>query len=57
MSGLMNYLFGALVYYDHLWIATTLSVASLLLLELKTRQPYRPHKNTHFRQVPAEDAR
>jgi len=36
MSGLATYLVGALVYYDHLWIATTLSVASLLLLELKT---------------------
>jgi uncharacterized membrane protein (DUF4010 family) len=35
MSGLTTYLVGALVYYDHLWIATTLSVASLLLLELK----------------------
>jgi uncharacterized membrane protein (DUF4010 family) len=36
MSGLATYLVGALVCYDHLWIATTLSVASLLLLELKT---------------------
>jgi len=36
MSGLTTYLVGALVYYDHFWIATTLSVASLLLLELKT---------------------
>jgi len=36
MSGLATYLVGALVYYDHFWIATTLSVASLLLLELKT---------------------
>jgi len=36
MSGLATYLVGALVYYEHLWIATTLSVASLLLLELKT---------------------
>lgn len=36
MSGLTTYLVGALVYYDHLWIATALSVASLLLLELKT---------------------
>jgi uncharacterized membrane protein (DUF4010 family) len=35
MSGLATYLVGALVYYDHLWIATTLSVASLLFLELK----------------------
>ena len=35
MSGLTTYLVGALVYYDHIWIATALSVASLLLLELK----------------------
>jgi uncharacterized membrane protein (DUF4010 family) len=35
MSGLTTYLVGALVYYEHFWIATTLSVASLLLLELK----------------------
>jgi uncharacterized membrane protein (DUF4010 family) len=35
MSGLATYLVGALVFYDHLWIATALSVASLLLLELK----------------------
>ena len=36
MSALATYLVGALVYYEHLWIATALSVASLLLLELKT---------------------
>jgi uncharacterized membrane protein (DUF4010 family) len=36
MSALTTYLVGALICYDHLWIATTLSVASLLLLELKT---------------------
>lgn len=35
MSGLATYLVGALVYYDHFWIATALSVANLLLLELK----------------------
>ena len=35
MSGLTTYLVGALVFYDHIWIATALSVASLLLLELK----------------------
>jgi uncharacterized membrane protein (DUF4010 family) len=35
MSGLSTYLVGALVFYDHFWIATALSVASLLLLELK----------------------
>jgi uncharacterized membrane protein (DUF4010 family) len=32
MSGLTTFLVGALVCYGHLWIATTLSVASLLLL-------------------------
>jgi uncharacterized membrane protein (DUF4010 family) len=36
MSGLATYLVGALVCYDHVWIATTLIVVSLLLLELKT---------------------
>jgi uncharacterized membrane protein (DUF4010 family) len=36
ISALTTYLVGALVCYDHLWIATALSVASLLLLELKT---------------------
>lgn len=35
MSGLATYLVGALVYYDYFWIATTLCVASALLLELK----------------------
>jgi len=35
MSGLATFLVGALVYYGHFWIATALSVASLLLLELK----------------------
>ena len=58
MSGLATYLVGALVYYEHFWIATTLSVASLLLLELKTgsgeaRQPYSARRNSHCRQVPA----
>lgn len=36
MSGLATFLVGALVYYDHFWIATALSVASLMLLELKS---------------------
>jgi uncharacterized membrane protein (DUF4010 family) len=36
MSGLTTFLVGALVCYGHLWIATTLGVASLLLLDLKT---------------------
>ena len=35
MSGLTTYLVGALVYFEHFWIATTLAVASALLLELK----------------------
>ncbi len=35
MSGLATYLVGALVYRDMFWLATTLTVASLLLLELK----------------------
>jgi uncharacterized membrane protein (DUF4010 family) len=35
MSGLATFLVGALVYYQHFWIATALAVASLLLLELK----------------------
>ena len=35
MSGLATYLIGALVYQEHYWIATTLSVAGILLLELK----------------------
>ncbi len=36
MSGLATYVVGALVYQEHFWIATTISVASMLLLELKT---------------------
>ena len=36
MSGLATFLVGALVSYGHFWIATTLSVAGLLLLDLKT---------------------
>jgi len=35
MSGLTTYVVGALVYREQFWIATTLSVASMLLLELK----------------------
>jgi uncharacterized membrane protein (DUF4010 family) len=35
MSGLTTYVVGALVYHEQFWIATTLSVASILLLELK----------------------
>lgn len=36
MSGLTTYLIGALVYREQFWIATTIAVASLLLLELKS---------------------
>ncbi|HZL50899.1 MAG TPA: MgtC/SapB family protein [Terracidiphilus sp.] len=35
MSGLATFLVGALICYGHFWIATTLAVASLLLLDLK----------------------
>jgi uncharacterized membrane protein (DUF4010 family) len=35
MSGLVTYLVGALVYREMFWIATTLTVSSILLLELK----------------------
>ena len=35
MSGLATYLIGALVYKEQYWIAATLSVAGILLLELK----------------------
>ncbi len=36
MSALTIYLVGALVSHEQFWIATTLSVASMILLELKT---------------------
>ncbi|HEV2485379.1 MAG TPA: MgtC/SapB family protein [Terracidiphilus sp.] len=35
MSGLATFLVGALICYGHFWIATTLAIASLLLLDLK----------------------
>lgn len=35
ISGLVTYVVGALVSHEQFWIATTLSVASILLLELK----------------------
>jgi uncharacterized membrane protein (DUF4010 family) len=35
MSGLVTYLIGALVFDEQYWIATTLAVAGILLLELK----------------------
>ncbi|MDE2306344.1 MAG: MgtC/SapB family protein [Gammaproteobacteria bacterium] len=37
MSGLATYLVGALIYRQSFWMATTLTVASVLLLELKVR--------------------
>ena len=36
VSGLLTYVLGALVQHDYYWIAATLVVLSLLLLELKT---------------------
>jgi uncharacterized membrane protein (DUF4010 family) len=36
MSGLTTYLVGALVYREQYWIATTVAVASMFLLELKS---------------------
>jgi uncharacterized membrane protein (DUF4010 family) len=36
ISGLATYLIGTLVFYQHFWVATTLCVASLILLELKS---------------------
>jgi uncharacterized membrane protein (DUF4010 family) len=36
MTGLATYLIGALVQFDYFWVATTVGVVSLLLLELKT---------------------
>lgn len=36
ISALATYLLGALVYYGNFWIATTIGVACVLLLELKT---------------------
>ncbi len=35
MSGLTTYLVGALVYHDHFWIATTVCVIGVFLLQLK----------------------
>ncbi len=35
MSGLATFLVGALICHGHFWVATTLSVASLLFLDLK----------------------
>ncbi|MCM1981935.1 MgtC/SapB family protein [Lyngbya confervoides] len=36
MAGLTTYIVGALVYYEHFWIASSLAIASLILLELKS---------------------
>ena len=57
MSGLATYLVGALVYYEHFSIATTLSVAGLLLLGLKTGLEKLATRaapvDSHSRRVPA----
>lgn len=37
LSGLATYVVGALVYHEQYWVATAISVASLLLLELKSQ--------------------
>lgn len=37
LSGLATYAVGALVYHEQYWVATAISVASLLLLELKSQ--------------------
>lgn len=37
ISGVVTYLQGALIYFEHYWIATTLVVLTLLILELKKR--------------------
>ncbi|WP_176465287.1 MgtC/SapB family protein [Pseudomonas sp. Irchel s3b6] len=37
MIGLATYLVGALVYHDMFWLATALTVSSIILLELKTQ--------------------
>jgi uncharacterized membrane protein (DUF4010 family) len=44
VSALGTYLLGALVYHDQLWIATTIAVASMFLLELKTTLEGLTHK-------------
>jgi len=35
IAGLFTYLVGALVYHEHFWVASTLVILSLILLELK----------------------
>jgi uncharacterized membrane protein (DUF4010 family) len=37
VSALVTYLLGALVYHDQIWIATTIAVISMFLLELKVK--------------------
>lgn len=36
MAGLATYVVGALVYHEHFWVASSLAIASLILLELKS---------------------
>ena len=54
ISGLVTYVIGALVSRDQLWIATTIAVISMLLLELKeflenltTKIPGRGNSDVH----------
>jgi uncharacterized membrane protein (DUF4010 family) len=35
LAGLTTYLVGALVFYEHFWVASTIVIVSLILLELK----------------------
>lgn len=44
ISALGTYLLGALVYHEQLWIATTIAVISMFLLELKTSLEGLSHK-------------
>ena len=62
MSGLATFLVGALVCYGHFWIATTLAVASLLLLDLKAAleklaTQHRAPRDSYLRQVSAVERR
>ena len=58
MSGLATYLVGALVYHEMFWIATTLTVASIVLAGTQSRpgkpgEAHRSHGHPHLCQIPA----
>jgi len=58
MSALTTHVAATLVYREQFWIATTLAVASMLLLELKgalegLTQQHRTGRDLHLHQVPA----